>query len=173
MRLKHIVLAGAACLLAAPVYAQSINDAQIAAIVVTANQVDIDAGNLAAKSASNADVKAFGQQMVTDHTGVNKSATELVTKLKVTPEPNATSRSLKEGGDKNIANLKSLKGAAFDRAYVDHEVAYHQQVLDALDKTLIPGAKNEELKALLVKVRPAFVAHLEHAKHVQSELGAK
>jgi putative membrane protein len=111
--------------------------------------------------------------MVTDHTGVNKSATELVTKLKVTPEPNATSRSLKEGGDKNIANLKSLKGAAFDRAYVDHEVAYHQQVLDALDKTLIPGAKNEELKALLVKVRPAFVAHLEHAKHVQSELGAR
>lgn len=173
MRLKHIVLAGAACLLAAPVYAQSINDAQIAAIVVTANQVDIDAGNLAATSASNADVKAFGQQMVTDHTGVNKSATELVTKLRVTPEPSATSRSLKEGGDKNVANLKSLKGAAFDRAYIDHEVAYHQQVLDALDKTLIPGAKNEELKALLVKVRPAFVAHLEHAKHVQSELGAK
>lgn len=173
MRLKHIVLAGAACLLAAPVYAQSINDAQIAAIVVTANQVDIDAGNLAATSASNADVKAFGQQMVTDHTGVNKSATELVTKLRVTPEPSATSRSLKEGGDKNVANLKSLKGAAFDRAYIDHEVAYHQQVLDALDKTLIPGAKNEELKALLVKVRPAFVAHLEHAKHVQSELSAK
>lgn len=173
MRLKHIVLAGAACLLAAPVYAQSINDAQIAAIVVTANQVDIDAGHLAATSASNADVKAFGQQMVTDHTGVNKSATELVTKLRVTPEPSATSRSLKEGGDKNVANLKSLKGAAFDRAYIDHEVAYHQQVLDALDKTLIPGAKNEELKALLVKVRPAFVAHLEHAKHVQSELGAK
>jgi putative membrane protein len=173
MRLKHIALAGAACLLAAPVFAQSINDAQIAAIVVTANQVDIDAGNLAATSASNADVKAFGQQMVTDHTGVNKSATELATKLKVTPEPNATSRSLKEGGDKNLANLKSLKGAAFDRAYIDHEVAYHQQVLDALDKTLIPGAKNEELKALLVKVRPAFVAHLEHAKHVQSEIGAR
>jgi putative membrane protein len=111
--------------------------------------------------------------MVTDHSGVNKSAIDLATKLKVTPEPNATSRSLKEGGDKNLASLKSLKGAAFDRAYVDHEVAYHQQVIDALDKTLIPGAKNEELKALLVKVRPAFVAHLEHAKHVQSELGAK
>jgi acyl carrier protein len=66
--------------------------------------------------------------------------------------------------------VKGLKGAAFDRAYVDHEVAYHQAVLDAVDKTLIPGAKNEELKALLVKTRPAFVAHLEHAKHVQSML---
>ena len=63
-----------------------------------------------------------------------------------------------------------MKGAAFDRAYIEHEIAYHQQVLDALDKTLIPGAQNAELKALLVKVRPAFVAHLDHAKMVQKSL---
>jgi len=93
-----------------------------------------------------------------------------VTKLKVTPQDNPTSQQLKSGGDENVAKLKGLKGAAFDRAYVDHEVTYHQAVLDALDKTLIPNAKNEELKALLVKVRPAFVAHLEHAKHLQSTL---
>jgi putative membrane protein len=173
MTLTHVALAGAVCLLAAPVHAQSLDDAQIAAIVVTANQVDIDAGALAAKSASNADVKAFGRQMVTDHTGVNTSATALAEKLKLTPEPNDTSRSLAKGGQDNVAHLKSLKGAAFDRAYIDHEVAYHQQVIDALDSTLIPGAKNAELKALLVKVRPAFVAHLDHARHVQSELGGK
>jgi putative membrane protein len=109
--------------------------------------------------------------MVVDHTGVNKSATELVTKLSVTPEDNATSKSLAAGGEKNVAALKGLRGAAFDKAYVDHEVAYHAQVLDAVDKTLIPGAKNAELKALLVKVRPAFVAHLEHAKKLQAQLG--
>ena len=67
----------------------------------------------------------------------------------------------------------TLSGAAFDRAYVDHEVAYHQAVLDAMDSTLIPNAQNAELKALLVKVRPAFVAHLEHAKHIQAALAAK
>ena len=149
---------------------QEINDAQIAAIVVTANQVDIDAGQLAADRGMNAEVKKFGQMMVTDHKGVNKAASDLVTKLKVTPEENETSRALKAGGDKNVASLKALKGAAFDKAYIDHEVAYHTQVLDALDKTLIPGAKNAELKALLVKVRPAFVAHLEHAKKIQSSL---
>ena len=165
-----ILAAGALVLTASSVSAQSVNDAQIASIVVTANQVDIDAGKLAATQASSAEVKAFGKQMVTDHTGVNKQATALVTKLKVTPEDNATSKSLKQGGDDNLKNLRSLKGAAFDKAYVDHEVAYHQAVLDAVDKTLIPNAKNEELKALLVKVRPAFVAHLEHAKHVQASL---
>jgi putative membrane protein len=147
------------------------NDAQIAAIVVTANQVDIDAGKLAASKAASAQVKEFAQLMVTDHTGVNKSATELVTKLHVTPEPNATSASLKKGGDENVAKLTKLSGAAFDRAYVEHEVAYHQAVLDAVDQTLIPSAQNAELKALLVKVRPAFVAHLEHAKQLQASLG--
>jgi putative membrane protein len=148
----------------------TVNDAQIASIVVTANQVDIDAGKLAAATTANAEVKKFAQLMVTDHTSVNKQATDLATRLKVAPQDNDTSRSLKDGGDKNLANLKGLKGAAFDKAYVDHEVAYHQAVLDAVDKTLIPGASNADLKALLVKVRPAFVAHLEHAKHVQASL---
>jgi putative membrane protein len=149
------------------------NDAQIAAIVVTANQVDIDAGKLAESKSTNKDVKAFGKMMVTDHTGVNKSAKDLVTKLKVKPEDSPTAESLKKGGEENVNNLKTLKGAAFDKAYVDHEVAYHQQVIDAMDKTLIPSAQNAELKALLVKVRPAFIAHLEHAKQLQSSLEKK
>lgn len=163
----------AAGLLALPLAAraQTVNDAQIAAIVVTANQVDIDAGKLAEASASDAKVKAFAKQMVTDHSGVNKQATDLVTRLGVTPQDNPTAQSLKSGGADNVKSLSALKGAAFDRAYVDHEVAYHQQVLDALDKTLIPSATNSDLKALLVKVRPAFVAHLEHAKMLQTSLG--
>ena len=169
MKFSGLMFAGI-LMLAPAVPAQSINDAQIAHIVVTANQVDIDAGKLASSMATNADVKAFGAMMVTDPTGVNKAATDLAGKLKVTPEDNATSKSLKSGGDKNVAHLKTLKGAAFDKAYIDHEVTYHQQVLDALDKALIPNAKNEELKALLVKTRPAFVAHLEHAKKVASSI---
>jgi putative membrane protein len=111
--------------------------------------------------------------MIVDHTGVKKSAVDLVTKLKVTPQDNRTSQSLKSGGDQNLSNLKGLKGAAFDKAYVDHEVAYHQQVLEAVDYVLIPSAKNEELKALLVKVRPVFVAHLEHAKRIQASLAGQ
>lgn len=146
------------------------SDAQIAEIVVTANQVDIDAGKLAKTKAHAKEVRDFAQLMITDHSGVNKSATELVQKLKVTPEPSPTSQSLQQGGDQNLANLKKLEGAAFDKAYIDHEVAYHEAVLSALDKTLIPSAQNAELKALLVKVRPAFVAHLDHAKEIQATL---
>lgn len=150
---------------------QGPTDPQIAHIVVTANQVDIDAGHVAAKRGSTRDVRAFGEQMVTDHQAVNQQATALVQRLMVTPEDNPTSADLKKGGDDNLANLKKLKSAKFDKAYVDHEVAYHQSVIEAVDKVLLPSAKNQELKALIEKVRPALVQHLDHAKHLQSKLG--
>ena len=160
----------AASLAARPAAAQGPTDPQIAAIVVAANQVDIDAGRLAGTRAANADVKAFAKQMITDHSAVNAAAVKLVTKLHVTPEPNATSKELLDGGTANRKALAPLRGAAFDKAYIDHEVTYHQAVLDAIDKTLIPNAKNAELKALLEQTRPAIAAHLEHAKQIQASL---
>jgi putative membrane protein len=144
------------------------NDAQIAGIVVAANTVDIEAGKLAKSKARSKEVKEFAQRMVTDHTGSNKQAAALVKKLNVTPEDSDTSKSLKEGGAKTARKLKGLKGADFDKAYVDNEVAYHQTVLDALDKTLIPSAKNAELKNLLEKTRPVIDHHLQHAKKLQA-----
>jgi len=167
----RIILAAAFMALAGAAFAQGgPNDAQIAHIVVTANQVDIDAGKLAERKGSSKEIKAFGKMMVTDHSGVNKQAIALAKKLGVKPQDNDTSKALKKEGQENVAKLKGLKGAAFDKAYIDHEVDYHQQVLDAIDKVLVPNAKNEELKALIVKVRPAFEAHLEHAKQVQANL---
>jgi len=148
-------------------------DAQIAHIVVTANQIDVDAGKLAESRSQNQEVKAFAKQMVTDHTAVNKQAAALAKKLGVTPEDNDTSKSLKQGAADAAKKLKGLKGAQFDRAYVENEVGYHQAVLDAIDKVLIPSAQNEELKGLISKVRPAIQAHLDHAKHLQASLTKK
>lgn len=157
----------------APRPAATLSDAQIAAIVVAANQVDIEAGELARNKSTDAEVKKFAEQMVTDHTAVNKAAVELVTRLKVTPEESDASRALVKGGEDMRAKLGALEGAAFDRAYVDNEVAYHEAVIGVLDTQLIPSAGNAELAQTLVGVRPAFVAHLEHAKHLQSTLAAR
>jgi putative membrane protein len=151
-------------------HAANPNDAQIAAIVVAANTVDIEAGKLAESKTKNKEVRAFAERMVADHSGVNQQAVALVTKLHVAPEENDTSKSLTQGGAATRDKLKGLSGAAFDKAYVDNEVSYHQTVLDAIDKTLIPSASNAELKALLNKVRPAIAAHLEHAKHMQAQM---
>ena len=145
-------------------------DAQIAMIAVTANSVDIDVAKMAKQKTSNKAVKEFADTMVRDHTAVNTKATALVKKLGVTPEESDTSRSLRSDGDKKMAELKSLIGAEFDKAYVDNEVSYHEAVMGVLDKTLIPNTKNAELKSLLESARPIFVSHLEHAKKLQASL---
>jgi putative membrane protein len=150
--------------------AGAINDAQIAMIAVTADSIDIDAGKLAAEKASSKEVKEFGETMVRDHTAVNAKASALAKKLNVTPEESATSKSLKADADKTMARLKGLSGAEFDKAYVDNEVAYHEKVIDAVTKTLIPNTKNAELKSLLESAGPIFTSHLEHAKHLQASL---
>lgn len=153
--------------------AAAVTDPQIAAIVVAANTVDIEYGKLALSKSKNDEVKKFADTMVKDHTAVNKAAVDLVTKLGVTPEESETSRGLTASGEKERARLSGLSGKEFDREYIANEVAYHKLVIDAVDKTLIPNAKNAELKAALEGVRPALVAHLEHAQHLQAELGGR
>jgi putative membrane protein len=174
MKFNRLAAFAAASSFAALAWAQGgPSDPQIAGIVVAANQVDVDAGKLAKAQSKNKEVQKFAQRMITDHTAVNKQAGALVKKLKVKPEESDTSKALKAGGKENLAKLKGLKGAAFDQAYAEHEVAYHQQVLDAIDKVLIPNAKNAELKGLIEKVRPAIAAHLDHAKMMVADLGKK
>ena len=157
------------------VYAQTApaappNDAQIAQIVVTADSVDVDYGNLAVKKTKNAEVKAFAETMIRDHTAVNDKALALVKKLHVTPEANGTSASLTKGADATRVRLSHLRGAAFDRAYIDNEVAYHKTVNGALESTLIPNAKNPELKSLLETGLSLFREHQAHAEQVAKEL---
>jgi putative membrane protein len=146
------------------------NDAQIAQIVLTADTVDVDYGKLAVKKTKNAEVKAFAETMIRDHTAVNDKAAALDKKISLTPEASATSKSLKADGDKMLAKLTGMSGAEFDKAYVDNEVSYHESVIGALDQTLMPNAKNAELKSLLETGRPIFTSHLEHAKQLQKSL---
>ena len=145
-------------------------DPQIAMIAVTADNVDIDAAKLAASKTSNPKVKDFANLMIRDHTSVNKKATDLAKKLNITPEESDTSRTLKSDGDNTLEKLRGLSGAAFDKAYINNEVTYHESVAKVVDDTLIPNAKNAELKSLLESARPIFASHLKHAKELQSSL---
>jgi len=147
-----------------------LTDAQIAAIAVAANKVDIEAGQAARRKTKNAQVKKFANDMIRDHGSANKQAAALVKKLGVTPEESEMSRAITQGGKDNLDNLKPLKGKEFDRAYAEHEVAYHQQVLSALDEKLIPNAQNPELKSLLQSVRAVVAQHLQHASSLVDSL---
>jgi putative membrane protein len=145
-------------------------DPQIAHIAYTADLIDVEAGKLALEKSQNNDVRAFAQRMIGDHTAVNDQALALVKKLNVTPEDNPTSQSLTKQAEATRTKLTGLTGAAFDKAYIDNEVAYHKTVNSALSTTLIPDAQNSELKSLLQNGLKVFQAHLEHAERLAQQL---
>ena len=146
-----------------------LNDAQIAHIAYTAGQLDISAAELAKQKGSSKDVRAFADDMERDHKAVNEKALALVKKLGVTPEDNDTSKALSKQAAEKRAELAKLSGKAFDKAYIDNEVAYHKTVNAALAGTLIPSASNAELKDLLGTGLKIFQGHEQHAEHVAAE----
>lgn len=150
--------------------AAPLTDANIAAIVLAANTIDIENGQLALKTSTDESVKGFAQMMITDHTSVNDKAKALAGKLSLTPKPNAASRGLVKQMTAKRAALAKRTGAAFDKGYLDNEIAYHQAVIDMMNQQLVPGAKNAELKDLLTSVQPAFQAHLDKAKETRAAL---
>ncbi|MBV8801164.1 MAG: DUF4142 domain-containing protein [Alphaproteobacteria bacterium] len=173
MKLATLFCAAAfACSVAGPSLAQGTKptDPQIAHIAYTAGQLDIKAAQQALDKSKNQQVRAFAQDMVRDHTSVNDQALALCKKLGVTPEDNDTSKNLVKDADAYRAKLASLSGAAFDKAYAEHEVAYHHQVNGALESTLIPSASNGELKSLLQTGLKIFKGHEEHARSLASSL---
>ena len=145
-------------------------DPQIAHIAYTAGQIDIEAGKQALKMSKNKDVIAFAEGMVKDHTAVNKMALDLVKKLGVTPEDNDTSKSLSKAAAAKLAELSKLSGTAFDKAYMENEVAYHKTVNGALDTLLIPSSSNGELKSLLQQGLKIFKGHQQHAEMTVSKI---
>ncbi|MBV9882557.1 MAG: DUF4142 domain-containing protein [Sphingomonadaceae bacterium] len=170
MRMKLAALAAAAFALSAPVQAQAPNDAQIAHIAYTAGQIDVAAARQALQRSHDAQVRAFARTMVRDHEAVNRQAVALVTRLHVTPAANPTSAALSSQAAATLHRLATLRGAAFDRAYVDNEVVYHRNVNGALRDTLIPAARNAELKSLLQSGLALFTEHQTHAEHLASRL---
>ena len=162
-------LAGAALTAQAPTpqrgAAAVLDDPTIVAIFDAANTADVETGELAAKRGSTKAVRDFGAMIARDHRNVRGQGRELAKKLGVTPTPPKNDDGAREHAEA-MRKLRSLHGAAFDRAFLEHEVAFHQAVIDAVNGTLLPAIQNPQLKQLVVTVAPAFAAHRDAAKRL-------
>ena len=145
-------------------------DPQIVGIVENADDIDINYAKLALSKARDKQVRDFAQQMITDHSAVQKSVINVASKLNVTPADSPTSDSLKAQAQQTLEKLRGLKGKAFEKSYVDNEVSYHEAVINATKTVLIPSARNAELKSALQGAEPLFEGHLAHAERVQSAI---
>lgn len=150
--------------------ATNVSDANIAAIVLAANNADILYGSLAAAKSPRDDVRKFAETTVRDHSSVNDAALALAGKLNLEPEQNTLSLDLRDNAEEKRGILRELSGTEFDIAYLDNEISYHTTLLETIDNVLVPSARNEELRALLTAVRPAVASHLEHARQLRASL---
>ena len=151
--------------------AVALDDPTIVAIFDNANTADIETGELAAQRGHSKEVRDFGAMLARDHKMVRGQGRDLATKLGVTPTPPANDASAKAHADA-MKKLRTLKGAEFDHAFLQHEVAFHKSVIDAVTSTLLPAINNAELKDLVVKVAPAFQAHMLAAQALDKKLGS-
>lgn len=177
MRAARLLVVGGSLIAPVALAAQgsggkALDDPTIVAIFDAANTWDIETGSLGAKKAQNADVRAFGQMLARDHEAVRQQGRDLAKKLGVTPTPPGPDFQMAKDHYAAMAKLQSASGAGFDRAFLENEIAYHKAVIDAVTNTLLPAIQNAELKALVVKVAPAFQAHLVAAQNQLSKLPA-
>lgn len=149
-----------------------LDDPTIVAIFDLANGADIETGRLAAEHASSKEVRDFGAMLARDHEGVRQMGRDLAKKLGVSPTPPAD-RQMEKDHQAAMARLRTLKGASFDVAFLRHEADFHKAVIDAIKTTLLPAIQNTELRALVVKVAPAFEAHMIAAQQMEKRLNGQ
>jgi putative membrane protein len=147
-----------------------LSDGQIAKIVRTANNGEIEQARLAEKHSRNPEVRKFARMMIRQHTDVNSKLTRVSRNDKIEPKDSTPAAEIKQQGDQTLSSLKSLKGADFDRAYVNAQVKAHRDVLDSIDQKLLPNAKDPQLHTMLQQTRPAVQTHLNHAVQLQAKL---
>jgi putative membrane protein len=147
-----------------------LTDANIAAILLAANNTDISYARLAPSRAQSQAVKDFAERMLTDHTNVNQAVTDLLGRIDLNPEDDKISLDFRDESANKRDILRELDGRAFDSTYVKNEVDYHVKLLGAIDTVLLPSARNPQLKQLIANIRPAVVAHLGHARQIQGAM---
>jgi putative membrane protein len=143
--------------------APKLDDPTIVAIFDAANTYDMETGSLAVSKGHSRAVRDFGAMLVRDHRSVRAQGRALAKSLKVTPTP-PKDFALAKAHVAAMKSLRAARGKAFDRAFLQHEVDFHNAVIDAVTKTLLPATQNAQLKDLETKAAPAFVAHRDRAQ---------
>jgi putative membrane protein len=148
----------------------ALDEPAVVAIFDLANTADIETGRLAAERAESKEVRDFGRMLAETHTAVRQQGRDLAKKLGVTPALPKDDK-MADGHAAVMKKLGALRGAEFDRAFLQHEQAFHIAVLDAVKTSLLPAISNKELKDFVTSLAPAFDAHRQMAEHLEKKLG--
>lgn len=165
--MKHLLAAALMIAATTPALADdpaALSDTEIAHVAYTADNIDIRYAHLALAISTNPVVRDFARTMIRDHEAVNAAALDLLGKLGAEAQDNFLSQQLNADAEGIISRLAALRGAAFDRAYAENELGYHQAVNGLVEGTFIPNIDHPEVKALFEQGLGIFRAHETQAE---------
>lgn len=125
---------------------------------------EVQMGNLGLQNAANADVKAYAQRMVSDHSTSNAELAQLATVKGL-----ALATELAGDAKSGLDHLSGLSGAAFDKAYMQHMVADHEKAVAEFDRAST-SVTDGEIRAFAAKNLPILREHLAQARAVAQKL---
>jgi putative membrane protein len=149
---------------------EKLTDAEITNTLMTANTEEMNMARVARKNSENTKVQNFANMMYTEHAKNNDKVMALAKKEKLMPKVTASTEKMKASNERKVEELEGMTGRSFDRAYMAEQIKVHENVLQKLDQTLIPNAKNSELKAMLNDTRDSVQKHLQEAREIQTSL---
>lgn len=156
-----------------PVYAAIPSDGEISEVMEEANEATIKAAKLAEKKAASETVRSFAKMMTDVHKQNEKDEKKMSKEAKIKSKSSDMSKSFKKDAKEKLSSLKSLKGEAFDKAYINTEIEMHQKLLTDLEANYIPNAQNPELRSYLEKTKTHTEEHLNQAKKIQESLSGQ
>lgn len=169
MKVKNLALIASLALFAAP-HAFALTDAEIAEMVMTANEAEMDAAKVAKSTAADRTVKEFAEHMIDEHKKTMSDGKKVTKEEKIKMKSIDAAKALKKTAKEQLGDLKKKKGIDFDRAYIENQVGMHQQLLDDLNEKYIPQAQNSQLKTFLNETKDHVEKHLAKAKEIQTTL---
>jgi putative membrane protein len=127
---------------------------------------EVEMGKLAVKNSQDPDVKKFGQMMIDDHSKANAELQSIAEKKNIpVPTDIGSNRS-------SVEKIESLKGPAFDKAYVDLMVSDHKEDIKAFEDQAENG-KDPDIKAFAAKTLPTLKKHLSAIQDIQDKMAKK
>jgi putative membrane protein len=151
--------------------AMGMGNEDVLGIIIAANQSEVEMGLQATQRASNPAVRAFAERMVSDHTPAEATMRAMAQRMGLPPRESETSRSLQEFTRTSLDALGARSGMSFDQEYMRLQAQQHRWLLEALERNLIPGAQNEQLRTALQRMRPTIAVHLREAERIHASLG--
>lgn len=150
-----------------------LGDAEILGFLKTANASELAFAAAAKKLGAKGDVKTYASMLATTHDAAAKKEQDLEKKSSLRADESAAdAASLKSDADAMVAKLADAKGKDLDKAFIDGQVAVHQQMVDAIDTKLAPAAQNDDVKGYVTSMRASLADHLAKAQDLQKKMNA-